>query len=162
MAYPQHALVAFGGDLPGGEQWTCGVRVIGGNAGYLANPDNYLNDLYPLLATWMSTAGNGLRSDATLKYVKANNINSAGHYADGTTHVHTYGTPPAGGNTPWWPPFVTCSWSWTTAVSRGVASKGRIYPPVMSSTTVVTNYLAAADLTRFIAGAKALLNALRL
>jgi hypothetical protein len=43
-----------------------------------------------------------------------------------------------------------------------MASKGRIYPPVTSSTQVITNYLAGADITKFIAGAKALLSALRL
>src|SRR3982751_1703199 len=162
MGYPNHALVAFGGDLPSGEIWNCGVRVIGGNGGFLANPDNYLNDLYPLLQTWFSATANGMRNDASLKYVKANNINAAGKYNEGTTHIHTYGSPPTGGNVPWLLPFVSCAWSWTTAISRGMASKGRIYPPVTSGTQGGTNYLSGADTTKFIAGAKALLSALRL
>jgi hypothetical protein len=148
MAFTAHTLVAFGGKLTNNtspDQWQCGVRLaildpdgISWRAG-LSDPQVYLNALHAPLLTWfqralVTTAGSEfatLRADAYLDWVKVNNIDALGHYADPTTtHRFDYsGTAGGGGSVNIIPPFVTAAVSLTTALARGRGHRGRIYLP---------------------------------
>lgn len=136
MVFPRHALVTFGGTITGtastqDEIWQCGVRLDGDDSGFLSDPEAYLDDVGPALATWFADADSVMRGDAQLRWVKANNIAADGSYADPVTHVHDYGSPVAGGAAAGpMPAILTCCFSWTTAAARGPAHTGRIYPPV--------------------------------
>jgi hypothetical protein len=147
MAFTAHTLVAFGGKLTNNtspDQWQCGVRLaildpdgISWRAG-LSDPQVYLNALHAPLLTWfqralVTTAGSEfatLRADAYLDWVKVNNIDPAGHYADPTTtHRFDYsGTSGGGGSVNIIPPFVTAAVSLTTALATCSAAARSNYP----------------------------------
>lgn len=135
MAFQKHALVALVGtwnrsDMAS-EVWTTGVRVhTGAAAGYwLEDPQAYANTIGPTIRTWYSAVtDNNIRSDAVLNQVKVNNIDAAGHYADGITHSYVV-TPVAGGNTPSMGAQSTMCITHTTAYSSGRAKRGRSYFP---------------------------------
>jgi hypothetical protein len=179
MAFTAHTLVAFGGKLTNNtspDQWQCGVRLaildpdgISWRAG-LSDPQVYLNALHAPLLTWfqralVTTAGSEfatLRADAYLDWVKVNNIDAAGHYADPTTtHRFDYsGTAGGGGSVNIIPPFVTAAVSLTTALARGRGHRGRIYLP-FSIPLSTTGYLTAATQAGCNGTVKALLTVLK-
>jgi hypothetical protein len=179
MAFTPHTLVAFGGKLTNNtspDQWQCGVRLaildpdgISWRAG-LSDPQVYLNALHAPLLTWfqralVTTAGSEfatLRADAYLDWVKVNNIDALGRYADPTTtHRWDYnGTSGGGGSVNIIPPFVTAAVSLTTALARGRGHRGRIYLP-FSIPLSTTGYLTAATQAGCNGTVKALLNVLK-
>jgi hypothetical protein len=157
MAWPRHALVHFGGSLPGPETWSCGIRTSGSSTGFLPDPDSYLNDIFAGLSSWFSNVANMVTANATLQYVKANNINATGHYNDPVTHVHSYTGTINGGASSQVVPFVAMCYSWTTAAARGIAHTGRIYMPVTTTGVQGTSVAAPADVTKYVNAAHALL-----
>jgi hypothetical protein len=182
-----HCLVAFGGHIGGGaslDTWQCGIRVTSGvgstdsddpSHGYVLQPDVYLSRLYGGLASWFTTALSvtagsefmALRSDATLEWVKANNITggtkppdvNTGKYLDRTkTNIHTYGTV-VGASSGTVPGFVTASVSLLTDKQRGPGHRGRIYLP-FALISVASGRLTTQNQTGCIKTVKALLNVL--
>lgn len=183
-----HTLVAFGGKLGTGSSvdgWQCGIRIMQGRLGVdygpegtnaaLTNPALYLSRIFAGLASWFATplsttVGSefmALRSDATLEWVKVNNItagevgkgNPGGKYADkSTTNVHTY-TPVTGASAATVPGFVTAAVSLTTDKQRGPGHRGRIYLP-LAIVSVGTGRLTTQNQTQCIKTVKALLDVL--
>ena len=134
MAYPAHALVALCGDYTAsalaGEVWQFGVRVVALSEppGFLADPQAYADGIATDLGTWFEAVP-GIPSYAQLLTVKVNNIDPDGTYHDPVTHQHEYSTPPVGSSSTSFPPQLTIVWSWGTDISRGPASRGRVYTP---------------------------------
>jgi hypothetical protein len=94
------------------------------------DPAAYLTAIATPLATWFSASASKMCSLATLRFVKANNIDAAGHYADATTtHVHDYADGIVGFAAPVGPQFISRAITWETANARGPGHRGRIYPP---------------------------------
>lgn len=144
MAYKPHALVSFGGTLGAGltaDSWQCGVRVCAlaqPTTQTLGGPDLYLAAIQTAVGNWfagaqVNTVGSesqAMRQDATLQWLKVNNIDAAGRYQDRSkTNVYFYPTPFIGPGLSGIPPFVTLAVSMTTAKSRGPGHRGRIYLP---------------------------------
>jgi hypothetical protein len=134
MAYPEHVLLSFGGLLSElgnfDEIWQCNVRATGASGGYVDNPQTYLNEVHAAISTWWSAAGHAMASTSSLQYLKCNNINAAGHYADaGAAYEYLYSPTVPGGGTAQVPSFCSVVFSWRTVISRGPGSHGRIYPP---------------------------------
>lgn len=133
MAYTPHVLVAFGGSwqTSPSEIWECTVRVdADGGGGLTIDPDAYLADIAPHLATWFGTSGTNMNHWATLKWVKANHIAADGTYVDATTtHVHDFAPAVAGAGVGQGLGYISLAYTWETAVARGPAHRGRIYPP---------------------------------
>jgi len=133
MTYTPHVLVAFGGswNIAPAEIWECTVRISAdGGGGVTINPDAYLADIAPNLSTWFAAAGTNMNSRSTLKWVKANHIGADGLYVDSTTtHVHDYSPAVAGGGALHGLGYISLAYTWETAVARGPAHRGRIYPP---------------------------------
>lgn len=135
MTYPPHALVALGGTLPGDqasdEIFQFGVRIYDdGGGGFIASPETWLNDHAPAIDAWWKTSASLCRADATLKFIKCNNIAGNGRYNEKVTHVREFNDP--GGATVssnYMVSFVCVAWSWTTSAQRGLAHTGRVYPP---------------------------------
>lgn len=128
MAYQQHLLVAFGGTLPNGEIWQCGVRGLPQASASYGDRQDIADRIAPNLETWFSTAGNLMSNLASLTFVKVNEIGPDGKYVGNPVTVDTAVTP--GGRTPAMPDILTVAFSWTTAAKRGLAHTGRVYPPV--------------------------------
>lgn len=146
MAYPDHYLLQFGGDLRG-DIWSCGIR-LGGTTGVFipgaltdAQVDSNLSDMADDIVAWMDTTGSGWSTASKLRYVKLNRIGTNGRYFDQTkTHVrHFDDLPyPDGAAGQGYPNQVAGVVSWVTNVARGRASKGRIYIPNPTMQTVDT------------------------
>lgn len=139
VAYTPHILVQWGGRLLnpilGADIWTNSVRAHWTNSGGITTMEGYLNEMSPNLKTWFIGANSGMASIATLDFVKANQINAAGHYVDPVTHVRFYPAGTVGGAAPTAPQFTSVVWSWETPIVRGKAAKGRIYPPNFTGTS---------------------------
>lgn len=138
MAFAPHTLIALGGHLAGAEQnseiWQCGVRVSvftgepGAPTGPVSDPQAYLDAIAAGVGTWWASAG--MTNTATLAWLKCNNINAAGKYADPTTtHRHDYDPEIGGGTASHTPNFLTLAVSFRTAKKRGPGSHGRVYLP---------------------------------
>lgn len=167
MGFLPHALVQFGGTLAAlsgpSEIWSCGIRVTkpvpGGGGGYLDDPQAVANALAGPLATWFGTAANGMSADASLKFLKVNNIDPNGHYADSSTHQAASITR-SGGGTPVAPSFCSIALTLESNVSRGHAHRGRIYLPNYCYTPIGAQ-ISSADVAKVLAAGKALLTLLQ-
>jgi hypothetical protein len=133
--------------------WSSGMRILGntgaGTPGFLANEEAYLDYAVPRLKAWFVAAASLIRADAHLDTIKINNILPNGHYQDPVTHERTF-TPVAGAaSTNADPAFCSVAWSWGTALSRGLAAKGRNYLPnsfIWESGSSITTTSRAAHL----------------
>lgn len=138
MTYPAHALLQFGGPRTSTseETWSCGIRMVpvGGDL----EPGELLDYLtticVPALAGWFARVGSRISSNTKLAFAKLNRIAPDGTYADTLTVQYFWPTAVSGG----WNPADTAAMvaqaalcvTWETdTVSRGLASKGRIYTP---------------------------------
>lgn len=191
--YAPHTLVSFGGKLgiaPSQDAWQCGVRIMQARTGAdwhdtdtdasLSNPALYMTRLAAGLKAWftraaVTAAGSefmGLRGDATLEWLKVNNItggllgkgNPGGKYANqGTSNVYTYTSPVGAGSVVGVasniPPFVTVAVSFTTDKTRGRGHRGRIYLP-LGFTSQNTGRINGSQIPQALGTAKALLDAL--
>lgn len=142
MVWAPHTLVSWGGQLwdasSGGSSldvWSNNVRVAKAAEGAtpdgpLSDPAAYMASIATPLSNWYTSSYAQISSWCSLDWLKVNNIGSDGKYSDeSTTNVHDYTSPPRGDEDPHGPGFTCCALSWTTAIVRGPACRGRIYPP---------------------------------
>lgn len=140
MTYRPHLLLQFGGRLFDTEEWSCSFRMLLGSPDVTIGPttgvmnawarDN-IEDMASDLAGWHEDPGTYNSTAARLDYVKCNAIAENGRYADdGNTILFEFGgtDAPQGTGQPG-PPQASLCVSLLTGVSRGRASRGRIYPP---------------------------------
>jgi hypothetical protein len=179
MAYSPHTLVAFGGPLTTltpGDEWQCGVRVrmldpdgISWRGGAV-DPAAYMAAIQAPLLTWFKktavvTAGSefmGMRNDATLAWLKVNNINALGHYASQTAHRFDYAAQQNGATVAAaLPPFVTAAISWLTALTRGPGHRGRVYLPLGLANLHNTGQATVTEQTQCNGTGKGLLDVLK-
>jgi hypothetical protein len=144
-----HQYVQWGGVLPGGEIWSCGLR-IAPVAGVTPAPDQALCDgIATAISTFHSSTGGHITSRAQLQFVKVNPIGVDGKYAFPVSIVKNFSPVILGGGTgsatP--PNQVALAATLTTDVARGVASKGRFYIPVPDCNSASDGLLATADVT---------------
>lgn len=134
-----HGLIQFGGGLPGGESWSCGIRVAN-TEGAFGGPDTDAWDMENLLAhyvtciaSWFISGDSMISSAAKLEHVKFNRIGLNGRYHDQDSHETVF-TPIQGSNagSAKFPNQVALAITLTTAVNRGPANKGRFYSPLPS------------------------------
>lgn len=169
MPYAPHALVQFGGALASvsgpSEQWSCTVRVWqestpgSGTGGFLTDPAGYLAAIVTPLQNWITTSTNKVPGDVTLTYIKANNINSAGHYNEPTTHqiaASALGAAVAQGV----PAFCCVAFTWETGLARGKAHRGRVYTPNYGYKVQAGSQLGSTDASAAAQSGKNLLTAL--
>lgn len=136
----QHAVLQWGGTLPGSEIWSCSMRMGGpvtgdGGISFPTHSDlagwlaGYVKDA---LAAWMLRNTSFVSSACKMTYAKLNAVDQNGHYLDPTTNVYYWPTPVsgAGANPPQYPQ--QCSWaiSLATGLQRGPAHRGRFYSPM--------------------------------
>lgn len=167
MGYPLHWLLAFGGHQGHVEEiWACGIRMCAyGDVGPIQmDEEQYLtNTAVPALTTWFGSAGAKIYTAARLKWVKFNEIDEDGHYADqSTTHERlTLDIPGGGGSTAVHPLQVAAVLSWRTLdAERGLASRGRIYSPRPTCVVDLNGDITSTDRGTMATSAANLLNSL--
>lgn len=135
VAFQKHARVNFGGSLRAlsgrNEIWSCTVNVSTHAAAgwWLASPQTYMEAIADDIKTWFTAVGNHMSASASLDYLKVNNINPDGTYAEAITHSHTYPVDTMGGVGQIGPAFLSIVTTFETDLARGYAHRGRVYLP---------------------------------
>lgn len=139
MPYPsKFNLLAWGGTLPGGEEFAGSLKVAalgtGGNgAAEIIDNDTMFDDLIQDLTNFWKRPGSQIPRYAKLMYAKWNLIGTDGKYVNDTTRLRTDlniegGVAPDTANPPY--PHQVC-WvsSYETDATRGLAARGRTFWP---------------------------------
>lgn len=145
MPYPfRHCLLSFGGPLFAVEQWSMGLRFtpphpIGDQAAMQAT----CNAMHAAVQAWWPS---GMVSAAAQHaYTKFNEIRADGKYNQGYTVRTDDATPLPGTGAARVPPQVALVVTLGTGVSRGLASRGRIFiPSPMAAMNTATGTLDTA------------------
>lgn len=130
MAYPvEHYLLAFGGPLGSGEQWTNTLRLHAPT--YDATQDAETATVADLAAFfkahWVTV--NPISGGARLGWLKYNRVGTDGKYMNPWTTVYDFSPLVVSSAAIKHPHQVSLVATLTTDAARGLASKGRIYLP---------------------------------
>lgn len=163
----KHGYLQWGGSLPGGEEWSCGLRFavtegvdleLGGQADW--DYEAMLDRFVPIVSDFHHDSLMGISSRANLEFLKFNRINVDGHYAESITHQRVVG--PLGGGLSTGHPAnqVALVVTLTTAVTRGPAHAGRFYLPMPCFTPATDGLISDATATNAAARVKTYIEAL--
>jgi hypothetical protein len=167
LNYPPHALVELSGTLVGSgtgvfdEQFSCGLRVVSDANGWLDFPDEAATAFAAKFAAWWPLSAAQMSTQAKLTAVKVNNIKPDGKYKDAVTwsasvaSVAGFVAPNA------LPAFVCVAYTWTTAVSRGSAARGRNYLPNAWTTVGGGSVITTTTQNLMVTAAKGFLDCIR-
>lgn len=127
----EHLYVQWGGKLPGGEQWSCGLRMAKIGPGDLNSGAGLLVGVGAALVKYHTHQDTAISQAAKLSFVKVNAIGLDGRYLGNETNEATYAdVPGAWANLPRHPNQVTWAVSLLTGFSRGAAHRGRFFLPL--------------------------------
>jgi hypothetical protein len=130
----EHLYLQWGGKLPGGEQWSCGLRMSPINSGNVSSAASMLAGATAAVQAYHSQSSGGIQinSRALLSFVKLNAITVDGHYKEPVTNESIVADVPGGivDSAGAMPNQVALAVTLLTAVSRGPANKGRFYLPL--------------------------------
>lgn len=168
--YPLHALFEFGGTLEevsaGDEIWACGIRGFFGHGGPgtmttwpSLDLDATLAAQYTNLLAWFGSVGAAMAGTAYLRWAKLNVIGSDGKYADKTTTHVIDSSSVNGAAAATMPSYMSLAYSWETERKRGLAARGRIYPPNFTM-SFTGSAVTSAETTTAVTSGKTLLTAL--
>lgn len=119
--------------MAGADIWVNTLRfaVPGGGSPGIVDETALVADMANDIAAHVQSVDSGYSSRTQLEWVKFNQIDSLGRYADtGNTHVYEFATPVSGTQGTSYPAQVSLCVSLKTANARGYASKGRIFVPI--------------------------------
>lgn len=155
----RHMYLQWGGALPGGEQWSCGLRLRAKAGVTPVNDPALLTSLQQVVNNFHGRTTTNISGRATLTFCKLNLIGLDGRYVEDMTYEHQYAAGAiGGGNISLTPPNqVALAVSLRTAFARGPAHAGRIYLPLPTITVgsdglipVATRDLVKASADQFI------------
>lgn len=155
-----HLYCQWGGTLPGGEEWSNGIR-FAPTPGFTAVYESAMHTaVSTAIEAFHSRGGTLISNRAILTFVKLNLIKADGTYAENVTHEHVSANIP-GGSSAGTPPNQVClAISLLTGVSRGPAHRGRFYMPLPASSVAADGLIPAGDAANVQASATTLLTAL--
>lgn len=125
-----HIYVQWGGKLPGGEDWSCGLRMAQQPFGDATMTPQQKADIAAKISAFHQGNAASISSAAKLSFVKVNTITAQGTYRDDPAHQAIIQDAPGAGSTPPYPNQVALVVTLTTGFSRGPAHKGRFYLPL--------------------------------
>lgn len=156
-----HLYLQWGGKLPGGEQWSNGLRMAAAGASTSLDPEGMIAACATAVQAWHVHADSCIHPLAKLSFVKLNYIDPSGHYAEDQTFEQVIADVAGGGtSTVYTANQITLAVSLTTGVSRGVAHRGRFYMPLPTPYVQVDGLISTADRNKIKARADVLLAAL--
>lgn len=141
-----HLYLQWGGTLPGGDEWSCGLRMIPINQGVATSNQARLDAAANAVHIFHGTVNSQISPRAVLTFAKLNAIGVNGRYVEQTTLEHIFPNEGGVGNEAKTPPNqVALVVSLTTAVSRGPAHRGRFYMPLPCLTPGIDGRITIAD-----------------
>lgn len=132
-----HLYLQWGGKLPGGEEWSCGIRLANTGSAPTGMSSGMLTSYTTAVQAFHVATNTGISSHAKLSFVKCHPINTDGHYLDENSWISVLADV-AGGiamTDPVYPNQVAWAVTLTTGFSRGPAHKGRFYVPLPTCPT---------------------------
>jgi hypothetical protein len=127
-----HLYLQWGGKLPGGDEWSCGLRLANqGSGDPVANAPAMLSAVAGAVQSFHSGTSTFISNYCLLSFVKLNGISTSGTYIEPVTHEAVIGDlAGTGGTSTVHPNQVALAISLTTGVSRGPAHRGRFFMPM--------------------------------
>ena len=158
----QHIYVQWGGSLPGGEIWSCGLRMARATpTGPPAYSTALMTGAVAAISAYHQRQITWISPRCLLQYVKVNAITVDGKYAENVTHETVVANLAGGGNVDNTPANqIALAVSLTTGVSRGPAHRGRFYSPVPCVVPAADGRIAEGDALNAKNSATTLLTAL--
>lgn len=142
----EHGVLVWGGTLPGGESWSNSLRMAETEETVFENDaagwdmQMYLDHYTGILQAHHADANAFVSDRCKLNFVKFNRVDVNGRYIDPTTFMNTFADVAGGRSGNVHPNQICLVISFGSAVSRGPASKGRLYSP-MPAVAIETNGL---------------------
>lgn len=162
----EHGVLTWGGTLPGGESWSNTMRMaeteetVGANDAAGWDMEELLGHYSTVINAYHGNAGIGIHTLCKLTYVKFNRVDVNGHYIDPTTYRADFAPVSGGLATVQYPNQITLAVTLTTAISRGKASKGRIFQPMPAYGLAADGMLSVGSVTNVKEQWKAFIEAL--
>ena len=141
-----HLYLQWGGKLPGGEQWSCGLRLYGPSATAVADAVSLSDDMVAPIRAFHVSTSSYICAPAKLSFVKLNAIGVDGKYMSPSTNEQIVADVAGGGpSTPQHPNQVALAISLETGFTRGPAHSGRFYMPLPGFAVGTDGLIAASD-----------------
>lgn len=126
-----HFYLQWGGTLPGGDEWSCGMRMIPTGSGTPVNDPTALTNAATAIEAFHSRGVSYISPRALLTFTKLNLIGTDGKYVDNVTYEHVHANVPGGGTEArTLPNQIALAISLLTGFGRGPAHRGRFYMPL--------------------------------
>lgn len=163
----EHGVLVWGGTLPGGEAWTNSLRMAeteetlpftNDTAGW--DMQHFLDHYTGILQAHVADTNSFISDRCKLTFVKFNRVDVNGHYVDQTSFINSF-APVSGGRSGNVHPNQVClTVSFGSAVTRGPASKGRLYSPMPATVIETDGRISVGNAQDAAARYKALVEAL--
>ncbi len=141
-----HLYLQWGGTLPGGDEWSCGLRLQPVGQGVANNLQSRVDAAAAAVEAFHTNGQSLISSRAILTFTKLNAIGVNGRYIADTTLEHVHANVPGGGLDTRTPANqVTLVVSLLTGFSRGAAHRGRFYMPLPSTVVQADGRIATGD-----------------
>jgi hypothetical protein len=156
-----HHYVQWGGTLPGGDDWSCGLRMTPVGAGTATNDPAMMTGVAAAIEAFHAAAGAQVGPGAKLTFSKMNAVGVDGHYLSLLTQEHVHASVAGGGsgaNTP--ANQIALVVTLETGFARGPAHRGRFYLPLPMITPGSDGRIATGSRDPVVTAAAAFLTAL--
>lgn len=142
-----HTYIQWGGKLPGGEDWSCGLRMARVTTGSPEISDTDADALAEKVHAFHQATGAQIASGALLSFVKVNPIDVTGHYMTNPSREKVYADLPGGGGSQVYPNQVAWAVTLSTGLTRGPAHRGRFFLPLPTCALGTDGLVSAANAT---------------
>lgn len=150
----EHGVLVWGGSLPGGETWSNSLRMAeteetlpftNDTAGW--DMQMFLDHYTGILQAHHADANSFVSDRCKLNYVKFNRVDVNGRYVDQTSFINTFADVAGGRSGNVHPNQITLVVSFGSAVTRGPASKGRLYSPMPAMAIETSGLISVGNAT---------------
>lgn len=158
----RHMYLQWGGKLPGGEQWSNGLRMVPVNTGPWPATDaaSLIVAAKNAISAFHTRTTSYIDPSAKLSFVKLNFLDTGGHYELDTSNTQILADVAGTGTGRGYPNQCSMAITTETGFSRGPAHRGRIYLPLPTAQVVATGLVNSTDATNIKTSANTLLTAL--
>ncbi len=162
MAYPANFLkLVLSGTMYQTEIWSCSFSIIPSFGVGAPTATAQLDPYVAAAKAWFQRNDSNISNQAALTSVKLNMVGVDGKYVSGSQSFYKDVLPIAPGALPTFPaPQLTTALTMRTAATRGLASRGRIFPPLCASGVDATGVMATLQVTNMANSLAVFINAI--